>query len=363
MGFLLCLSAASGLACSVPVFRYALEMWHSDPYTVYLIHDGGTPQAVDGAEAFLAPYAKLNALDTIRADLSDPRVGSAIRKRKISPTEPLPRLVVTLPRNYSREPVVVFDAPLTTNNLRQVVDSPVRRELVRRLLSGDSAVWLLMESGDSQRDDAAEKRLRTELGKLEKEITLPEPEAEDMRKFDLSEDKLRIGFSVLRFARNDAAETLLVNSLLRASPDLDLSLRQPIAFPVFGRGRLLASFSEKELTADNIRNVTYFITGSCSCEIKESNPGMDLLLPVDWDRYIDNLIGFDASLPPLAGYARFVPPAPEESAACSTNAEPEAAGAAVESNPLQRNLMIAGGALLVVLGIFTGIILHKKGLQ
>src|SRR5262245_66259920 len=39
-------------ACNVPVFRYALERWQPDPYTVLVFHEGGLAQAdkklVDG---------------------------------------------------------------------------------------------------------------------------------------------------------------------------------------------------------------------------------------------------------------------------------------------------------------------------
>jgi hypothetical protein len=253
-----------------------------------------------------------------------------------------------------------MDVPLTEGNLQKLEDSPVRRELARRLIAWESAVWLLMESGNPARDDAAEKRLRKELGRLEGEIALPELEAEDMRSFNLEQDSLKIAFSVLRFARNDPAETLLANILLRSSPGLDTPLAEPVAFPVFGRGRKLAAFAGDAISVENIQQATLFIADSCSCEIKESNPGMDLLLPVDWDRYIDNLIGFDESLPPLTGYGRFVPPATAKVAICPAR-PPEAPTAPAEPRPLLRNLLVAGVALVLVLGVSTGIVLRKRG--
>ena len=36
----LCLLAVVAEACSVPVFRYALERWQSDPYEVFVFHRG-----------------------------------------------------------------------------------------------------------------------------------------------------------------------------------------------------------------------------------------------------------------------------------------------------------------------------------
>ena len=357
LGLLLWMAASGGFACSVPVFRYALELWPSDPYTIYLMHDGSQPEQINKAEAFLEPYAKLDALDTMRINMNDPRVGEAIKRRGIIPAGPLPRIVAILPRAYSSESVVVMDEPLTTGNLQRLVDSPVRRELARRLVSGESVVWLLLESGNPAKDDAVEKRLRAQLDQLEDKIKLPLLEPEDMRNFELQQDSLRIEFSILRFSRNDPAETLLIATLLHSEPDLDASSQGPIAFPVFGRGRKLASFAGDQITVDNISRATRFITESCSCEIKESNPGMDLLVPIDWDKYIDNLIGFDESLPPLTGYARFIPP---DTTACPAKM-PETEPAQTASNLLLRSLLVTGVALVLVLGLLTGIVLRKKG--
>ena len=40
MAFLIVLTAAPLWACNVPVFRYALEHWRSDPYQVVFFHRG-----------------------------------------------------------------------------------------------------------------------------------------------------------------------------------------------------------------------------------------------------------------------------------------------------------------------------------
>jgi len=33
-------SSAHSVACNVPVFRYALERWHSDGFSAYVLHPG-----------------------------------------------------------------------------------------------------------------------------------------------------------------------------------------------------------------------------------------------------------------------------------------------------------------------------------
>jgi len=44
-----------------------------------------------------------------------------------------------------------------------------------------------------------------------------------------------------------------------------------------------------------IEDVTHFLLGSCSCEVKAQNPGWDLLLNVDWDEALKKAGG--TSLP------------------------------------------------------------------
>lgn len=58
-------------------------------------------------------------------------------------------------RQASEKPI--WSAPMSEANVRVMLDSPVRRELMKRLLAGQSAVWLLIESGNAAKDDAAAK--------------------------------------------------------------------------------------------------------------------------------------------------------------------------------------------------------------
>jgi hypothetical protein len=40
------------------------------------------------------------------------------------------------------------------------------------------------------------------------------------------------------------------------------------------------------ITAKNIHDSAEFLVGPCSCEVKELNPGFDLLLSTDWDKHL-----------------------------------------------------------------------------
>jgi hypothetical protein len=249
----------------------------------------------------------------------------------------------------------VWDEALSSHTLKRLVDSPVRHELARRLISGESAVWLLLESGDPKKDDALEQRMQTQLAKLTEEIKLPEMEPSDLRRINTAQDTLKIKFSILRFSRKNPDEQPLIQMLLSSDLELRPMPSEPIIFPIFGRGRILTSLVGEAITEQNIAEATHFITGSCSCELKASNPGMDLLIPIDWGRYINNLIGFDASAPVLTGYANFAPTPTNhlEEPQQSKTSEPK-------SNHLLRNLFVVGGVVGVIFGVMAGVVIIRN---
>jgi hypothetical protein len=161
-----------------------------------------------------------------------------------------------------------------------LTDSPIRQELVRRLASGQTAVWLLLESGDAEKDVPAANLVSQELKNLEQTLELPELTAspDDSLAVQLP---LEVKFSVLRVPRNDA-EQALVAMLIGSEPDL-AERSDPMVFPVFGRGRALLPLIGAGITAHNIHDAAEFLAGPCSCQVKEQNPGFDPLLAADWD--------------------------------------------------------------------------------
>jgi hypothetical protein len=70
--------------------------------------------------------------------------------------------------------------------------------------------------------------------------------------------------------------------LIGSEPDL-AERSDVMLFPVFGRGRALLPLIGAGITEKNIYDAAAFLVGPCSCEIKEQNPGFDLLLSADWD--------------------------------------------------------------------------------
>lgn len=191
----------------------------------------------------------------------------------------------------------IWSVPMTEPNVKRMIDSPVRQELRKRLLTGESAIWVLLESGDKAKDEAASKLLVEALRAAEGKLELPDgvitqeeaanPDATrhkhkenaDVLQSDLP---LKIAFSMLRVSRADEAESALMAMLMHIEPDLEEFEQEPMVFPVFGRGRALEPLIGKGIHADNVLETAAYLCGACSCEIKEQNPGIDLLMAADW---------------------------------------------------------------------------------
>jgi len=252
-------------ACDVPVFRYALERWAPDPYEITVF--GPRPGGAAAAAPEPTPASQTN-LRWQWVDVSRP----------VPP--PLDELRQSLPSGHDAvlrlghtgEPVwsgsLSAEAPAQLP--LEVAHSPVREAIARHLLDGASAVWLLLESGDAARDEAAADLLKEELATLEQTLVLP-----------IEDTGLEIAFALVRAARHDPREQVLARSLLASEWGLADSA-EPMAFPVFGRGRVLYALVGSGISKANIREACAFLVGPCACEIKDGNPGFDLLLSADW---------------------------------------------------------------------------------
>ena len=174
-----------------------------------------------------------------------------------------------------------------------LLQSPVRSELIDRLQAGHAVVWVVLQSADQKKTQAAIDLLRGQFDKLSQSVELPEgiglPGSELF-----SEVPLLLKFSVLELDPNDEREQFLVQMLTGFHPEA-LSDGQPLVMPVFGRGRALEVIPAAQLNADLVEDLTIFLCGACSCQVKELNPGFDLLLSSDWNTV---LFGENAAGPP-----------------------------------------------------------------
>ena len=296
----------SVFACSVPVYRYALERWAADPYGVLIYHNGQLTdeqqKLVDRLSSVTRSESEVVNLESHIADLAsdlEPQLAELWKKQE---QDSLPWMMLYYP-NQSGIRDVVWSGPLNKENVDRLIDSPARREIARRLLSEDSAVWVLVKTGDKERDEAAAKLLDERIEALEKELKLPEIQAQDVAEglLNIPESELKIAFSSVRIARDDPAESIFLEQLLGMESDLR-ELREPIVFPIFGRGRALYALAGGGINAENIREAGSFLIGPCSCQVKDQNPGVDILMAVNWDKLVQVEVDLEKELPPLSGF-------------------------------------------------------------
>jgi len=283
------LAASVAIACNVPVFRYALERWPADPYELVILHEGELSQEslaqikeLKNADSRAKKPANFS-VRTMEMSAVQDRLLRELWKNRDTGDEPL--LVTLYPRNAQEVPDrVVSVHPLSGNSVQALIDSPVRQQLVKRLLSGDSAVWVFVPCGDKAQDEAALERLSVEVKKNQQTLKLPPQD--ELEEDDLFQPEnpieLRLGFSIITLDRNDPKESFFLEMLLGSEPDLE-SLDEPMAFPVIGRGRVLYALVGKGIFRDTVAMASRFVVGPCSCQVKDQNPGFDLLLAVDWD--------------------------------------------------------------------------------
>ncbi len=372
LGLVLAAGAGTALACSVPVFRYALERWEADQYSVLVFHQGKltAEQSAwvrdlgrDGLAGKMAANLTLRTVDL--ANATDPALLRWWRPQPAATA--LPAMVLLYPPAFGI-PTPAWRGPLTGENVTQLLDSPLRREMAGRLLKGDSAVWVLLESGDQTLDTAAAHALDARLKHLETTLELPELDPVDVigGETGASQKKLKVVFSTLRLSRQNASESVLVRMLLNTEDDLEAT-REPIVFPIFGRGRALYALVGRGINSAMIDEAAGFLTGACSCIVKDENPGIDLLMSVDWTKLVEPLIKVDPELPPLPGLAEFAAaqatgraPAPAVAgmSARVLSATPDSAslraGVAPETQGVTTSLI---PGLLVVGGLAGGILL------
>ncbi|HUV38387.1 MAG TPA: hypothetical protein VMY39_02180 [Planctomycetota bacterium] len=271
-------------ACSVPVFRYALERWPAGRYEVLLLHRGALGEDDAKLRDWLRACADgLDArtnMDLLELDVDKETEGPYAKVIARHVEAPLPRLVVRFPATYPVEDDV-WAGPLDAADAQALVDSPARRKIGLGILGGQAAVWLLLESGDKAKDDAAAALVSEQIAKLKDTLHLPELLPEDVLDGAEPPAEMKVDFSMVRVSRTDPAEKLLVAILLAYEPELKRG-SEPMLFPVIGQGLVLPPLIGKGISRSNVSDAATFIVGECSCWAKEQIRGLDLLMSVDW---------------------------------------------------------------------------------
>ena len=256
--------------CSVPVFRYALDRWPADMFRLE------APPAVFQTEPLATELRGLGQVSPLNLD--------AVR---IADAPPDSTARLTFPARDGDEPATAWSGVLSPSTFKTLVDSAGRKEVARRILAGDSAVWVLVESGKREADAAAAELLTKRLGLIESAAELPPIDPNDPSSRLGPGPALQAKLSLQRIRREDPAEAAFIAMLAGPEGLGALPKDEPFAALVFGRGRVLGAWPAEKLSADLIEEASLFLFGACSCEIKNLNPGWDLLLNVDWDTELE----------------------------------------------------------------------------
>jgi hypothetical protein len=301
---LLILAASTVLhACSVPVFRYALERWQADPLPVAVIYRDSLTAEQRGLVAAIeqAPNSPTYAnLSCIPINLSDSLAELPRLLADSLPSGDLPRVAIYYDQfRFGHKPF--WDGPLNLESVRRIADSPLRREIGRRICSGESSVWVLVASGNRAKDRKAADTLGATLRAMATTLTLPEIDPEDQRFVSRGTGSapVRLAFSMVVLSRGDPTEEVFLRALFGSAPEIR-DVTDPVAFPMFGRGRALFGLKGEQITASQVERACRFLVGMCSCTIKEANPGIDMPMAVDWNAGLRDAPAGDEPEPPLA---------------------------------------------------------------
>ncbi len=281
----------SALACKVPVFRYALERWESDNFRAVVIYRGTANMAK--VERLVAPLREEGNVRVELVDatsLTDAQVWQFGDLDRVG-AEPTLRLYFP-PQRGVEEPF--WQGDLSRENVARVRDSPARQAMVELLLGGASAVWVSVGDGDGE----GAETLRASLAKIAAGTALPEGvlrasellsggvdpsgvpvEMDDVLRTDIP---FRIDFPVLEVRRDDPAEAVFLAMLLSGQGGMPPPHEAFVA-PVFGRGRMIEALPAGLVDERRLERACAYLCGECSCQVKDENPGADLLLTVDWN--------------------------------------------------------------------------------
>ena len=73
-------------------------------------------------------------------------------------------------------------------------------------------------------------------------------------------------------------------------------------FPAFGKGRVLPPLIGAGISEENALADCGYLCGACSCQVKNQNPGMDILVKADWWTALEgSSVIAEKELPPLTG--------------------------------------------------------------
>ncbi|MEW4486984.1 hypothetical protein AB1L42_02830 [Thalassoglobus sp. JC818] len=276
-------SADCAHACNIPVFRFALERWTPDAMEVIVFHEAPLSESEQRVVSQLDSASGHSNVKVILRDVSDGTLAESLQVLGIE----LPDLdsfsgstAIVRSRAGRGKSLTIWTGPVNQLAVDEMLTSPVRKELSERLLSGDSIVWLVLKSTDDEKSAQVVAQLQDSLPQIARQIPFPEgiglPGSELYAAIPLD-----MRFTVLEVDADDPEEAFLREWLTKFHPEAYDS-GDPLIVPVFGRGRALEVIPARALNPSLIDQLCVFLCGACSCQVKDLNPGFDLLISTDW---------------------------------------------------------------------------------
>ena len=173
---------------------------------------------------------------------------------------------------------------------------------------------------------------------------------------------LKIAFSIRRLSRKDPEEAVLRAMLLHLEEDLldEEFADKPMLFPVFGKGRVLPPLIAAGISEENALADCGYLCGPCSCQVKNQNPGMDLLVKADWLTSLEgSSVIVEKELPPLTGVEDLIAanePAKDTNVSGKTDASEVNASSASVTEEISSKAPFSSGLIIVVV-LVTGVLL------
>jgi hypothetical protein len=303
-------------ACTIPVFRYALDRWEADRFQLVL------------------PAS--SAEDVELRDLLRPLRANGKANLDITTARDAGIAMAELLDSKSRERRL-WQGELDKAALDAVLDSPGRREITQRILAGESVVWVIVDDGRNE-TQAEVARIEKRLRFLEQVAALPIQDPNDPDSQLGPGPALMLKFTSLRLRAGDPAEKVLTAML--AGPQGKVDAKRAFAAPVFGRGRVLGAWNLDELDDAALEDACMFLVGRCSCRMKNENPGWDILMNVDWPQALEKA---KAGKPAAGAVQDVVMNVPE-----TVRTEGDAGAPPAASLPASSQMMTAALALALV---------------
>jgi hypothetical protein len=289
-------------ACNIPVFRYALERWEPSEYILEVYRkEELSPQETKLLDELKNFSVERGGQLNIAVNVSGTDAGHF--DPEILPE--LPGMVLYFPDDTTRGNPI-WAGKLDKENITRLIDSPARREVREKLQEGKTALFLVLSSSRGESNQEKKDFLRVVLQQAEKEIYITAPGTDihgnPIKNPDFSHTDL--AFTSVFVDRMDPEEEILARILLGTEQDL-WNYDVPIAFPVFGRGRILYALVGDGINKDMVYRACSAVTGWCSCIVKDDNPGTDMLISADWTSGLGESWIEPEELPQLTGLSSF----------------------------------------------------------